>query len=154
MKNIFNIFNKNSANKIKQLPNELEELYICALSGYKNAYAPYSNFQVGAAVELKNGKTVIGSNIENASYGLTNCAERSALFSVYSMGFRKEDIVRILIVGDTKTPVSPCGACRQVISELMEKDSEVVLTNLNKDCLIYKVSELLPYSFTEGDLNE
>lgn len=154
MKNILNIFNKNSSNKTKILPNDLEELYICALSAYENAYAPYSKFKVGAAVLLKNGKIISGSNIENASYGLTNCAERSALFTTYSLGYKKEDISKLLVIANTKMPISPCGACRQVISELMGKEQEVILTNLNKDCLIYKVNDLLPYCFNEGDLNE
>ena len=136
---------------IKEIEKLIEKAKMMA---EKNDCCPHSKFTVGAALLTKEGKVYLGTNVENCGYGPSNCAERSALFSVYSMGFRKEDIVRILIVGDTKTPVSPCGACRQVISELMEKDSEVVLTNLNKDCLIYKVSELLPYSFTEGDLNE
>jgi len=121
---------------------------------YKNAYTPYSKFNVGAAILLKDGKIITGSNIENAAYGLTNCAERSALFSTYSLGYRKDDIERIMVIGNTKKPISPCGACRQVMSELINPEIDVVLTNLNKDIKVMKVKELLPYSFSEGDLNE
>lgn len=137
-----------------KIDNSLNYLYEKVLEAYNNAYAPYSKFQVGAAVELDNGEIIIGANVENASYGLCNCAERSALFSAYSKGFRKENIVRMIIIANTKTPVSPCGACRQVISELVGEDVDVVLTNLNKDVKVLKVKELLPYAFSEGDLNE
>lgn len=137
-----------------KISNELNYLYEKVLEAYNNAYAPYSKFQVGAAVELDNGEIIIGSNVENASYGLCNCAERSALFSVYSNGFRKENIVRMMIIANTKEPVSPCGACRQVISELVGADIDIILTNLNKDVKVLKVKKLLPYAFSEGDLNE
>lgn len=130
-----------------------DELFSEAISAYNKAYAPYSKFHVGAVVVLKNGKMITGSNVENASYGLSNCAERSALFATYSQGYRKDDIDSILVIGNTKTPISPCGACRQVINELMNKDSFVILTNLNRDSKVYKVKDLLPYSFEGEDLN-
>lgn len=130
----------------------MEKLYKSAVAAYHNAYIPYSKFGVGASIELKDGKIISGANIENASFGLTNCAERSAIFTVYSQGYRKNDIKRILITGNTKGPISPCGACRQVLSELMEPDAEVILTNLKNDKLELKVKDLLPYAFTEGDL--
>ena len=84
----------------------------------ENSYAPYSKFRVGAALLLKNGEIIRGCNIENASYGLCNCAERTALFTAYAKGYRKDDIVAMSISGDTEGPISPCGACRQVMSEL------------------------------------
>lgn len=127
--------------------------FALAKKAYDNAYAKYSNFQVGAVVVLKNGEYVIGSNVENASFGLTNCAERSALFAAYSNGYRKDDILELVIIGNTPNPVSPCGACRQVISELMDQDSLVTMTNLKGDVKTVKVKELLPFVFTEGDLN-
>ena len=102
---------------------------------------------------MKDDKIIIGSNIENASYGLTNCAERSALFAAYSQGYRKEDILKVMIIGDTSGPISPCGACRQVISELVSENVDVILTNLNKKTKIMKVYELLPYRFQEEDLD-
>ena len=77
-----------------------------------NSYSPYSNFRVGAAALLKNGTVIKGTNIENASYGLSNCAERSCLFSVYSQGYNKNDIVGFAISSDTVDFIYPCGACR------------------------------------------
>ena len=132
----------------------MEELYEKAYEGYLNSYSPYSKFKVGAAILLKNGQYIIGTNVENASYGLSNCAERSALFQAYSLGYRKFDILKIMIIGNTEQPVSPCGACRQVISELMRPECDVILTNLYKDIKILKVKELLPYSFNEDNLHE
>ncbi len=131
----------------------MEEKFVLAKKAYDNAFAKYSNFQVGAALVLKNGEYVIGSNVENASYGLANCAERSALFAAYSLGYRKEDILELVVIANTEGPVSPCGACRQVISELMNPDALVTMTNLKGDIKTVKVWELLPFSFTEGDLN-
>ncbi len=131
----------------------MEEKFVLAKKAYDNAYAAYSNFQVGAVVVLKNGEYIIGSNVENASYGLTNCAERSALFAAYSNGYRKDDILELVIIAATPEPVSPCGACRQVISELMNPTSIVTMTNLKGDVKTVTVKELLPFCFTEGDLN-
>jgi cytidine deaminase len=131
----------------------MEEKFVLAKKAYDNAFAKYSNFQVGAALVLKNGEYVIGSNVENASYGLANCAERSALFAAYSLGYRKDDILELVVIANTEGPVSPCGACRQVISELMNPDALVTRTNLKGDVKTVKVCELLPFSFTEGDLN-
>ena len=123
-----------------------------ALEALKNSYSPYSNYKVGAAVLLKNGKIVKGTNIENASYGLTNCAERSALFTCYSLGYKKEDIKGIAIASLSSVPASPCGACRQVICELMPEDAFVVYGN--DECVIYemKVKDLLPSRFSKESL--
>ena len=118
----------------------------------ENSYAPYSKFRVGAALLLKNGEIIRGCNIENASYGLCNCAERTALFTAYAKGYRKDDIVAMSISGDTEGPISPCGACRQVMSELLNKDTPVYLTNLKGDVIEMTVDELLPYSFSGSDL--
>ena len=137
-----------------KLSKDLEKLYEKTYEAYLNSYSPYSKFKVGACLLLKNGEYIIGTNVENASYGLSNCAERSALFQAYSLGYRKYDIDKIMIIGNTETPISPCGACRQVISELMRDESEVILTNLYKDIKILKVKDLLPYSFKEEHLNE
>jgi len=130
-----------------------DKLYEAALKAYHNAYTPYSKFNVGAALLLADGKIVSGSNIENASYGLSNCAERSALFAAYSQGYRKQDIKRMLVIGSTDRPISPCGACRQVMNELIDPEVEVVLTNLHGDKKIMKVREFLPYVFSDGDLD-
>ena len=126
-----------------------------ALEALKNSYSPYSNYKVGAAVLLKNGKIVKGTNIENASYGLTNCAERSALFACYSMGYRHEDIEEIIVCTNNEIPSSPCGACRQVIYELMDKDALVTLINPRlENTISLKVRDLLPYGFDGEKLNE
>ena len=118
-----------------------------AIKAMNNAYAPYSKFRVGAAVLLKDGKVFHGSNIENSSFGLTNCAERSALFSVYSNGYKKEDIKEIFIIADSKKAISPCGACRQVIAELAPKNVKITLANIDGDIKETNIKELLPYSF-------
>ena len=123
-----------------------------ALKAREQAYAPYSNFKVGAALLLKDGSYVLGCNVENASYGLCNCAERTALFKLISDGYTKEDVVAMSIVGQTPHPISPCGACRQVMSELLNPNTPVVLANLNKDTMECKVVDFLPYSFNSEDL--
>lgn len=128
------------------------DLIAAAKEAYENAYTPYSKFNVGAALKLKDGKIIKGANVENASYGLTNCAERSALFTAYTQGYRREDIVAIAIVANTDRPISPCGACRQVMSELMPQDADVILLSNKDEMMSYKNEQLLPYSFTPEDL--
>ena len=128
-----------------------EDLLERAFKAMENAYAPYSNYHVGACVVTKDNKYFIGANIENASYGLTNCAERNAIFQAYSNGQRKNDIKAIAIVSDGKTLATPCGACRQVLVELLEKDTPIVLSN-HKIERITNIQELLPMSFTDEDL--
>ena len=123
-----------------------------ALEALENSYSPYSNYKVGAALLLKNGRIIKGTNVENASYGLTNCAERSALFTAYSKGYRKEDILGIAIASLSSEPASPCGACRQVISELMEDDAFVVYGNDQNVVYELKVKDLLPGAFTKENL--
>lgn len=131
---------------------DINTLVNAAIKGRENAFTPYSNFKVGAAVLLENGAIIDGCNIENASYGLCNCAERTALFKAYSMGYKKEDIKALSVVADTDRPTSPCGACRQVMSELMRQETPVYMANLKGDVMILSVKELLPYSFSESDL--
>lgn len=130
----------------------MEQKYIVAKQAYNNSFATYSHFQVGACIVLKSGGYVMGTNIENASYGLTNCAERSALFSAYSQGYRKNDIKELIVM--SKNGVSPCGACRQVIVELMDCDADVTVCNLDGVGYTVKVKDLLPKMFSEADLNE
>lgn len=127
-----------------------QELVKLAIEARKNAYVPYSKFQVGAAILTSNGKVYTGCNIENASYGLTNCAERTAIFKAVSEGEHKIDV--IAIAGDTEGPISPCGACRQVISEFSDGNTKVILTNLNGDTEETTISKLLPGAFTPKDL--
>ena len=131
---------------------DINTLVNAAIKGRENAFTPYSHFKVGAAVLLENGTIIDGCNIENASYGLCNCAERTALFKAYSMGYKKEDIKALAVVADTDRPTSPCGACRQVMSELMRQETPVYMANLKGDVMILSVKELLPYSFSESDL--
>ena len=111
------------------------------------AYTPYSKFNVGAAIVLNDGTIIHGANIENSSYGLSSCAERNGLFSLISQGYDPKDIKEITIIGASKNPISPCGACRQVMSELMPKNTKVYLTNLDEMVKETTVSELLPYGF-------
>jgi cytidine deaminase len=118
-----------------------------ALIARSKAYTPYSNFKVGAAILLKDGTYIHGANVENASFGLSNCAERSALFSLYSQGYKKEDIVSITIIANDHTPVSPCGACRQVMHELMPRNTKVILANTKGEIKETTTDELLPYAF-------
>lgn len=123
-----------------------------ALIARENSYSPYSKFKVGACALLKNGKIYRGCNIENSSYGLSNCAERTTLFKLYSDGYNKNDVVAFAIIGSTEGPISPCGACRQVMSELLNLDCPVYLFNLDHKLKKTTVSELLPYSFSKEDL--
>lgn len=123
-----------------------------AIKAREKAYVPYSKFQVGAALLTKDGQVIHGCNVENASYGLTNCAERTALFKAYSDGIT--EFSAVAVVADTKGPVPPCGACRQVLSELCDPDTVVYLSNLHGVIQETTVKELLPGAFTPEDLNE
>ena len=116
-----------------------------------NSYSPYSKFRVGACVALKNGDLVTGVNVESASYPCGICAERSALSQVYSKGYKKEDIVGMAISADSKDFISPCGMCRQVMSELMPGNTTVYLLNSKQEVKEVKVKALLPFAF---DLKE
>ncbi|GKT23548.1 Cytidine deaminase, homotetrameric like protein [Aduncisulcus paluster] len=116
-----------------------------AISASKRAYCPYSHFSVGACVEDENGNFYEGCNVENASYGLTNCAERTAIFSGVASGMRK--IRTIAIVADTPNPVSPCGACRQVISEFSDKNTVIILANMKGSAVVISLKDILPYGF-------
>ena len=105
--------------------SKYEHLFEQAMGAAKNAYAPYSHFRVGAALLLDDGSVVTGVNVENRSYGLTNCAERTAIFRAIAMG--KKNFTAIAIATpDADYPVGPCGACRQVISEFMQPDAPVI----------------------------
>lgn len=128
---------------------DIKELIKQANLGRECSYSPYSNFKVGAALLLKDGSYIRGCNVENVSYGLSNCAERTTLFKMISEGKNKEDVLAMAIVADTTLPVSPCGACRQVMAELLKADTPVILANLKGDYKQVTVAELLPYSFEE-----
>jgi cytidine deaminase len=115
------------------------------------AHAPYSGFQVGAALETPGGVIVTGCNVENATYGLTICAERVALVKAISEGERK--FTRIAIVADTENPTPPCGACRQILWEF-GGDLEIILANLKEVKGIYRLAALLPMPFDGRLLGE
>lgn len=120
-----------------------KELLAAALAVRENAYAPYSKFKVGAAVETADGHIFTGCNIENASYGLTCCAERNAVFAAVGSGARS--FKALCVVADTEEPVAPCGACRQVLAEFpFEK---IILANCKGLTKVMTVAELLPYGF-------
>ena len=129
-----------------------QELINKAIEARNLSYSPYSNFKVGAALLTKNNEIYLGANIENSSYGLSMCAERNATFNAYCHGIKKEDIVAIAIVADTEKPCSPCGACRQVLSELLPKSAMIYLGNLNGDIMETNTSNLLPFAFGKEDL--
>lgn len=130
----------------------IEQLIQEAKAAREKAYTPYSKFKVGAALLTKDGKVYGGCNIENAAYSMCNCAERTALFKAYSEGDTKFEM--LAVVADTDRPCSPCGACRQVISELCDPNMKVILTNLKGDVLEVTVQELLPGAFSPEDLND
>ena len=112
------------------------------------SYSPYSNFKVGAAVLTKKGKVYGGCNVENSSYPLTNCAERTAIFKAVSEGER--EIEAIALIADTEGPCSPCGACRQVMGEF--HINRIIMANLKGDVKVVTLEEVLPFAFTEKDL--
>ncbi|MGG1553068.1 cytidine deaminase [Paenibacillus ferrarius] len=132
---------------------EAEKLIGFAKEAMKRAYTPYSHFQVGAALLDANGQVHLGCNVENAAYGPTNCAERTALFRAVADGHKKGSFQAIAVVGDTEGPISPCGVCRQVLIELCEPEMPVFLSNMKGDVYETTVSALLPGAFTTKDLH-
>ena len=116
------------------------------------AYAPYSKFHVSAIIEMKDGKYIPGVNVENASYGATICAERNAITTAISMGYKKGDFKDIYIMVSGEKLSMPCFMCRQVISEFFDTDSKVILMGKNGDVCEYLVSEVCPYPFSDEDL--
>ncbi|HEU5436314.1 MAG TPA: cytidine deaminase [Telluria sp.] len=118
------------------------------------AYTPYSNFKVGAALACKDGRVFRGCNVENASYGLCNCAERTAFFSAIAQGYKPGDFSALAVIGETDGPIAPCGACRQVTLELGGNDLPVILTNLKGDRLDTTAAGQLPNAFGGWDLKK
>ena len=121
------------------------ELFKQAREAASVAYVPYSHFPVGAALVAKNGLVFQGCNIENASFGLTNCAERTAIFKAVSCGVREFEMIGIY--GETEEPISPCGACRQVLTEFCPDEMPVWLFSTAGDVKKTTVGDLLPYHF-------
>jgi len=127
---------------------EIQKLMDCAIKARENAYSPYSHFAVGAALLCEDGTLYEGCNIENASYGLTNCAERTVIFKAVSEGHIK--FKALAVVADTERPCAPCGACRQVMAEF--KIPLIIMGNLMGNIKIVTIEELLPFSFSECDV--
>jgi len=121
-----------------------------ALEAREQAYVPYSNYRVGAAVLSKDGTIFVGCNIENASFGLTNCAERTAIFNAVAQGERSFAAMAVAVDGDQIA--SPCGACRQVIREFFEDEAEIILLNGNGEAVSTTIAQLLPGAFTNDNM--
>lgn len=127
----------------------LEKLIESAIEAKKFSHSPYSKFRVGAALLTEDDEIITGCNVENASYGLTICAERVAIFKAYSEGKRK--FKKIVITSDDKNFCPPCGACRQIIWELCG-DIDVILVDGNKNTKVFKASDFLPFPFGDENL--
>ena len=123
------------------------DLIDLAVEVSQQAYVPYSHFPVSAVLVTKDDQIFTGVNIENASFGLTNCGERTAIFKAVSEGARS--FKELIVYGQTEKPISPCGACRQVMAEFFEPDLPVTLVSKDKSTVVMTVKELLPYSFTD-----
>ncbi|GLQ97048.1 cytidine deaminase [Dyella mobilis] len=128
-------------------PSLSSTLLDLARSARELAYAPYSRFQVGAALQARDGRLFVGCNVENAAYGLCNCAERTALFSAIAAGCKPGDFTAIAVIADTPDPVTPCGSCRQVLAELCDAAMPVLLANVAGATRQTTVEALLPGSF-------
>lgn len=124
------------------------DLILLATKARENSYSPYSHYKVGVALLCKNGKVYLGTNVENSSYGATNCAERSAIFSAISNGDR--DFEAIAIVGSSDDICHPCGVCRQVMSELLP-DAKIICAENENNYKVYTTSALLPDAFGKRD---
>ncbi|WP_316572471.1 cytidine deaminase [Neobacillus sp. YIM B06451] len=127
-----------------------KELIQEAIKAREFAYIPYSKFAVGAALLSKDGQVFRGCNIENAAYSMANCAERTAIFKAVSEGVT--EFKAIAVVADTDRPCSPCGACRQVIAELLGPEVDIILTNLKGEVLRVRSEDILPGAFLPKDL--
>ena len=127
---------------------EIQKLIDRAIVAREKTYSPYSHFGVGAVLVCEDGSIYEGCNIENASYGLTNCAERTAIFKAVSEGHTK--FKALAVVADTEGPCAPCGACRQVMAEF--KIPLIIMGNLMGNIKIVTIEELLPFSFSECDV--
>jgi cytidine deaminase len=125
-----------------------QRLLEAARRAREHAHAPYSEFKVGAAIETADGTIITGCNVENASYGLTMCAERVAVFTAVASGHRS--FVRLAVVVDRQGGVTPCGACRQVLWELAG-NIEIVVGSLSGDGVVYQLADLLPHAFDAAD---
>lgn len=127
-----------------------DKLAESAIEAKNLSYSPYSNFRVGVALLTKSGEIFQGTNVENAAYGLTMCAERTAIYNALIHG--EKNFISIAIAGDAKEFTPPCGSCRQVMLELCGKDLEVLLVSPDKKIKSFKLVELIPFSFGDEHL--
>ncbi|MFD2116118.1 cytidine deaminase [Paenibacillus yanchengensis] len=131
-----------------------EQLLEAAKQAMEHAYVPYSNFRVGAALLADDGTLHLGCNVENAAYGPTNCAERTALFRAIADGKRPKTFQAIAVIGATDHPITPCGVCRQVLIELCAANMPVIMGNVAGQMKIMTVEQLLPGAFSSADLQK
>ena len=117
-----------------------------------NSYSPYSKFRVASIAVMKDGREFCGVNVENASYGASICAERSAILSAISAGYKRYDFKELYVMCDNDKIGMSCFNCRMVMSELFEKDVKVIAMNPKGETIIHTVSELCPYPFSDEDL--
>lgn len=136
---------------VAPIDTSLRHLLQMARIAREQAYAPYSGFAVGAAVQTRDGRLFGGCNVENAAYGLCQCAERTALFAAIAAGCRPGDFAALAVIADTDVAVSPCGACRQVLAELCDATMPVLLGNLRGATQETTVATLLPGAFKLPD---
>ena len=128
---------------MEKMGADIRELYEAAVKVREYSYSPYSHFAVGTAVRTAGGRIFSGCNIENSSYGISCCAERNAIFAAVGSGCR--DIEAICVTADTPEPVSPCGACRQVMAEF--RIGKIIMANMKGDFRICTLEEVLPFGF-------
>lgn len=139
----------NQSNEVEKMKAK-EEWIGLARQAMKNAYVPYSDFPVGACLVADDNTIFLGVNVENASIGLTNCAERTAVFKAVAAGYR--DFQHLVVVGNTPEPIAPCGACRQVLLEFCKPDMPVTLVSENDEVLETTIGDLMPYGFTREEV--
>lgn len=130
-----------------------KDLFAAATAVRQRAYVPYSGFHVGAALRV-DGTVVAGANVENASYGLSCCAERSAMFAAVAQGLREVQEVVVVAKGVDGRPISPCGACRQVLAEFAAPDTAVWLADPSGGAVRTTIGELLPGAFQKSDMGQ
>lgn len=140
----------NHKSKSIEVTAEPQKLVMLAVKSKESAYVPYSNFHVGAALLADNGKVYTGCNIENASYGATICAERTAIVKAISDGAKQ--VLAIAISSDSKAATMPCGICRQTMSEFCTSDMPLYLSNRDGQFETYSFDEILPHLFKKSDM--
>ncbi len=138
---------------MSELSADILELIQAAKSARENAHAPYSHFKVGAALRTKTGTIITGVNLENCSFGLTVCAERNVLATAVAQGIRGDELKELVVVVEAEEAASPCGACRQVLAELLSLDTPIFLHNLRHlQTVSTTLGDLLPRAFLPGSI--